>query len=79
MYCFKNYNVCFWSAGNITYVDKILKSLLLKEEYDKCICIIGRTKDNNPKFWECNDLVNNTRFKIPKLDGQITKPLSSNY
>lgn len=74
-YCFKNFNVGFWTAGTIKYGDAILKRILLPEEYKKCICIIGRTS-NTVNYWKCKDIINKTNFKIPKLDGAMSKPLS---
>jgi hypothetical protein len=74
-YCFKNFNVGFWTAGRIKYGDDILKRILLPEEYKKCVCIIGRTS-KTADYWKCKDIINKTNFKIPKLDGSLTKPLS---
>ena len=74
-YCFKNFNVGFWTAGTIDYGKKIIKRLLNEEEYKKTICIIGKEKKND-KYWLCKDIINNNKFKIPLLDGQKTKPLS---
>ena len=74
-YCFKNFNVGFWTAGTLTYGLEILKKLLYPEEFKKCICIIGRTK-STISYWKCKDHNNNIEFKIPTLDGHVTKPLS---
>ena len=77
-YCFNNFNVGFWSSGETIYVENILKTILLPEEYKKCICIVSRDKLEDDAVY-FKDKVNNKRFKIENVNKTVVKKLSYIY
>ena len=77
-YCFNHFNVGFWSSGETIYVENILKTILLPEEYKKCICIVSRDKLEDDAVY-FKDKVNNKRFKIENVNKTVVKKLSYIY
>ena len=77
-YCFNHFNVGFWSSGETIYVENILKTILLPEEYKKCICIVSRDKMDEDAIY-FKDKVNNKRFKIENVNKTVVKKLSYIY
>ena len=45
-FCFKNFNVGFWTAGNSLYCKKVLGHLLNEEQYNNCNLILAREKND---------------------------------
>lgn len=77
-YCFHYFKVGFWTSGTTNYLYKILKNILLPDEYKKCICIIGREKsDNNSITYK--DLISKKIFKIKDVNNNYVKDLNYIY
>jgi hypothetical protein len=77
-YCFKHFNVGFWSLGETTYVHGILKKILLPEEYKKSICIISRHALLEDAV-VYKDSVNKKTYKIPYINDKTIKELTYIY
>lgn len=77
-FCFKYFNVGFWSNGRIDYVKGILKGILLPDEFKKSICMIGKTKIENG-FIYYKDITNKKKFKIKETNDKYSKKLEYIY
>ena len=77
-YCFTHFNVGFWSSGETIYVENILKTILLPEEYKKCICIVSRVKLEDDAI-HFKDSVSKKRFKIENINKTVVKKISYIY
>jgi hypothetical protein len=77
-FCFKNFNVGFWTNGTVRYMNEILKKILLPEELKKCICLVGRSKKGKDGM-HYKDVKNNRKFKIKKTNDNYSKKLEFIY
>ena len=77
-FCFKHFNVGFWTNGAIEYGSEIIKNILSPEEIKKCFCIIYRLNfDDN--FYYYKDVVTKRKFKIKKTNRRGSKKLEYIY
>ena len=68
-YCFKNFNVGFWTAGNTIYCNEVLKAILNPEQFELSSIIISRK--NNHYI----DLKKNIIYPNITNNENIIKPL----
>ena len=77
-FCFKHFNVGFWTNGNINYGKAIIKNLLTPEERKKCFCLIYRT-DYDSDYMYYKDDIKKKKFKINATNGRWSKKLEYVY
>ena len=77
-FCFKYFNVGFWTNGHFKYGKEIIKNILSPEEINKCFCLISRIKmDKNYMYYR--DEVTKRKFKIKKTNNNYSKKLEFIY
>ena len=55
-FCFKHFNVGFWTNADIKYGREIIKNILTPEEIKKCFCLIYRTNLNDDYYYYKDDV-----------------------
>lgn len=69
-YCYQNYYVSYWTTGTNNYCKAILDKILTEKQLKQTRLIFARFKDNTVM-----DLVTKKKYKIPRLNDKIVKPL----
>ena len=69
-YCFKFFNVGFWTAGSTLYCREVLKIILTKEQYEESTIILARDNENYV------NIKTNIIYKNINNPKKIMKPLS---
>lgn len=69
-YCYKHFNVSYWTTGKNNYCKSVLKEILTEEQYDKTKFIFSLKNDN-----EFTNLKTNNNFIIDKYNGRVVKDL----
>lgn len=77
-FCFKHFNVGFWTNGLINYGREIIKNILTPEEIKKCFCLIYRTSYNDDYYYYKDD-VTKKNFKIKRTNGYGSKKIEYIY
>lgn len=73
-YCFENFNVGFWSAGEVGYVNKIIEKIISKKYISKINIILAR-KSMTSKYCVYQNKLTKKNYKINFYNGQIVKSL----
>lgn len=68
-YCFENFNVGFWTAGNSLYCKKVLENLLTEKQFNDCNLILSREKNDYV------DLKTKVVYKKVTNEFHVVKPL----
>ena len=69
-FCYRYFNVSFWTAGSSLYCREILKLILTQEQYDKTCIILARDNKNYV------DIKTNIIYKNIIKDNENSKPLN---
>ena len=73
-YCYKHFNVGYWTLGTKKYCLHILHKILTKDQFERTKAssvIISRCDEGN----KYEDVLRSHTFEVKKLDNHFTKPL----
>jgi TFIIF-interacting CTD phosphatase-like protein len=73
-YCYKHFNVGYWTLGTKKYCLHILHKILTKEQFERTketSVIISRCDEGN----KYEEILRSEIFEVNKLDNHFTKPL----